>query len=338
MAQTQVDLSTIDKDMVGPRTQVLVLGSMHLNEISGGFEHETLEPLMARLEAFAPEVITIERVSGEQCDMVMRHPRVYNVETWKQRVCFDTGAAQAATGLDVPAAIGQVHVTLRDWPDSPAPAQRRRLAALFLAAGEPESALVQWLQLEDGERRTGDMLDEALVATLEKYEASDSESSLIAARLAARLGLARVHPTDDHTGDDGHIEDLDAYAAAIQRAWDTAAEMRRPLLDREQALVEAGDMLAAYRLINTPRVRQTMVESDFGAALRDPSPERHGRFYVGGWETRNLRMVANIREAFRGEPGARVLSVVGAMHKPWFDSLLGQMQGVEIMDVREVLE
>ena len=53
---------------------------------------------------------------------------------------------------------------------------------------------------------------------------------------------------------------------------------------------------------------------------------------------RNLRMVANIRAAFRDRPGARVLSIVGASHKPWFDSLLGQMQGVDIVDANTVLQ
>jgi hypothetical protein len=37
-------------------------------------------------------------------------------------------------------------------------------------------------------------------------------------------------------------------------------------------------------------------------------------------------------------PGARVLAVVGASHKPWFDSWLGQLQGVDIVDVEKVLK
>jgi hypothetical protein len=42
----------------------------------------------------------------------------------------------AATGLDVPAAIAEVDKTLKAWPARPTPAQRRRLAALFLAAND----------------------------------------------------------------------------------------------------------------------------------------------------------------------------------------------------------
>ena len=59
---------------------------------------------------------------------------------------------------------------------------------------------------------------------------------------------------------------------------------------------------------------------------------------MAGWETRNLRMVANIRASFSDRPGARVLVIVGSTHKPWFDTLLGQMLGVDIVDASAVLK
>ncbi|GAB3355760.1 hypothetical protein [Lysobacter tyrosinilyticus] len=40
--------------------------------------------------------------------------------------------------------------------------------------------------------------------------------------------------------------------------------------------------------------------------------KNYGQLYVAGGETRNLRLVANIRAAFRERPGARVLSIVGS--------------------------
>jgi hypothetical protein len=66
---------------------------------------------------------------------------------------------------------------------------------------------------------------------------------------------------------------------------------------------------------------------------RSPNP-----LNVGGWEVRNLRIAANVRETFRERPGARVLSIVGAAHKPWFDGWLGQLQGVDGVDVETVLK
>ena len=96
-------------------------------------------------------------------------------------------------------------------------------------------------------------------------------------------------------------------------------------------------MLALYRYINRPDVLRLAIESDFGAALKDASPQHYGQRYVAGWETRNLRMVSNVRAAFRDRPGARVLAIVGSSHKPWFDTLLGQMQGVDVVDAQKAL-
>jgi hypothetical protein len=93
-----------------------------------------------------------------------------------------------------------------------------------------------------------------------------------------------------------------------------------------------------FRAINESENLQALAEANVSPAMRSKSPERYPQIWVGGWEIRNLRMVANIRESFRERPGSRVLSIVDASHKPWFDACLGQLQGVDIVDVAGVLK
>ena len=69
-APPTVDLSAYGREVAGPRTQVMVLGSTHLSAMPDDFRAERLDPLLARLEAYAPTIITIESVSGEDCDPV----------------------------------------------------------------------------------------------------------------------------------------------------------------------------------------------------------------------------------------------------------------------------
>ena len=282
-----------------------------------------------------PDVITIEGLSGETCE-VMRHRVAYQQAI--EDYCPDVAPAQAALNIDTWAALDQVDATLKAWPAQPTPTQRRHLAALFLASGDPSSAMVQWWQLPESERHAGDGLDEALAQGLCKRESSRNENVQIAARLAAQLGLQRVFPVDDHTGDNLDIDDEDAFGKAITQAWNSASAEALHSRERVDALHDAGDMLATYRAVNSPEVLRLAIASDFGAALAETSPQHYGRQYVGGWETRNLRMAANVHATFREHPGARVLSVVGSSHKPWFDSLLGQMQGVELVDAEQVLK
>lgn len=333
VVQAQVDLATLDRDMVGPRARVLVLGTVHLNAMPEGFDAAALNGVLDRLNAFRPDIIAIEALSGEECDLAARHPAKYGPD-----YCPSTEIAKAATGLDVPAAIAEADRVLKAWPDRPTPSQRRRLAALFLAADEPASAYVQWLQLSENERRAGDGLDATLVEALGRIETRNNENYLVGARLAARLGLQRVHAVDNHTGDNIAYTDRQAFGRAIEAAW---AAGRAELEEREKterALARASDLLPLYRYVNDPRHQQVLADVNVRAALRAASAEGYPQMWVAGWEIRNLRMVANIRETFRERPDARVLVIVGASHKPWFDNWLGQLQGIELADVARVLE
>ncbi|WP_280985123.1 DUF5694 domain-containing protein [Gluconobacter morbifer] len=67
--------------------------------------------------------------------------------------------------------------------------------------------------------------------------------------------------------------------------------------------------------------------------MKEPSLQGYGRYYVGYWETRNLRMVANIREVLTRKPGTRMLAILGASHKAYLD----QMRDVTLIDAEAAL-
>ncbi|KRG44054.1 hypothetical protein ARC20_08835 [Stenotrophomonas panacihumi] len=333
LAAHAVDLTRLDEGMTGPRTEVLVLGTVHLSE-QPPFKPEALDPLLDRLAAFKPGYITIEDIGGEQCDMAARHPTVYGEDYCGTKV---VEKARAATGLDIPAAIAATDRLLAAWPAAPTPAQRRELASRFLAADDRASAYVQWLRLPERERHAGDGLDEVLVEVLRQTAQIRNEDYLVAARLAARLGLERVYQVDDHTGDNMRVSDLRTFGQQMDAAW-KAGRARLDEMEKAQAgWAEAGDYLSIYRAINQPSSLQVYAEVNANAALRAVSAEHYPQMWVNGWEIRNLRMVANILQVVREKPGARVLSIVGVSHKPWFDAWLGQMQGVDVGDVEQVL-
>ena len=328
-----VNLKGLDRDMSGRRAQVLVLGTVHLSELPESFDPAALQGLLERLAAFRPDVITIEAVSGEECDLAARHPSRYGMD-----YCPSVEVARQSTGLDVPTAMAQAARLLKAWPAQPTPAQRRQLAAALLAANDRASAYAQWLQLPEAERRSGDGLDAALVGLLGQIATRRNENYLIASRLAARLGLPRVHAADNHTGDDIKVDDEEAFGKAVQGAWQAGRPRVEAGEKRSRELATGADLLPLYRHVNDPAYLQALAEVNVKAALEARSPEGYPQIWVAGWETRNLRMVANIREAFRDRPGARVLAIVGASHKPWFDDWLGRMQGVDIVDATVLLK
>lgn len=334
------DPSALKGPPVGAPNEVLVLGTAHLSGMPKSFVPEMLSPLLIRLASWRPDGIATEDMSGLQCDSLRRYPFRY-ADTVRD-YCPDPAPASRATGLDVPAANAEAERLLAAWPSVPTPAQRRQLAATFLAAGERGSALVQWLRIPPGERRAGDGLNDELVAALNKLKDRRNETSLVAAVLAARLGLERLWSVDDHSADtiDSHdpIEQK-ALAAAITRAWDNpATHSRRAESARlEQGLSRPDGLLEMYRALNAPNAPLMVYRSDFGAALIEPSRQRFGRGYVGYWETRNLRMAANIRDVLARRPGMRLLAIVGASHKGYYEAYLNQMHDLKLVNAAEVL-
>jgi len=331
------DPSRLKGPKAGTANELLVLGSPHLSGMPESFNPAELAPLIDKLAAWKPQLIAIEALSGPQCDFIRRYPDRYRdtIESY----CWDPAPARATTGLDVPAATAEAEKTLASWPANPSAAERRRLAALFLAGGERGSALVQWLRLPPAERRAGDGLDDTLVALLDKLRERRDESMLVAAPLAARLGLERLHAMDDHTADSA-VADEKAYGEAIMAAWKNPASAKRKATGAALVakLGQPGALLAMYRAYNAPEEARLAFEGDFGAALEEPSSQGFGRSYLGYWETRNLRMAANIRNAIGTRPtGVRTLVVVGASHKGYLEAYLDQMHDVRIVDAEAVL-
>jgi hypothetical protein len=324
----------------GKPNEVMVLGTPHLSGLPKDFDLALLAPLLDRLAAWRPTGIATEDMSGIQCDNLRRYPARYaqTVDTY----CWDPAPATHATGLDVPAATTEAERLLLAWPASPSAAQRRRLTAVFLAAGERGSAYVQWLRLPLAERRVGDGLDEALVAYLGQYAVRRNETAQIAAALAARLGLERLWSVDDHSADTPDDPDPavnKAAGEAIMAAWKNPYSAARRVADERltKGLGQPGGVLALYRAANAPDQADIVYRGDFGAALVEPSPQQFGRNYVGYWETRNLRMVANIRDVLGRYPGMRMLAIVGASHKGYYEAYLNQMHDVRLVDTAPML-
>lgn len=320
----------------GPPSQVLVLGTPHLSGLPKTFQPEDLAPVIDRLARWRPDAITIEALSGPQCEELRRFAALHPGAA--ESYCGDPLPAQTALGVDMPGATARIARTLASVPAAPTPAWRRRLAALFLAAGEPASALVQWLRLPAAERHAGDGLDQALADRIESSRTKRNEDYLLAAVLAARLGLDRVHPTDDHTADDDADADP-AYGPAVQAAWNNPATAARSKADAAlmAGLGTPAATLALYRVFNRPAMADAAFAGDWGAALKEPSAAHYGRRYVAWWETRNLRMVANIRAVLQSRPGARLLTIVGASHAAYFKAYLAMMHDVRVADTAAVL-
>ena len=332
-----IDFSGVQEPLGGEPTRVLVLGTAHLNQLpDGALNPGDLDLVLDRLEAFAPDIIAVESIGGRGCDELRRYEALY--EGVAESYCRDPQPALDVLGMSQPEAYLAARTRLFELADAPSATERRQLALLLLGAGEPWSAALQWAQLDEAERVAADGLTDALAASLDRMLASRNENAALAVTLGARLGLDHLATMDDHTADSIYAFAPGTLGETIQSVW----AQSDPAVDDVHA--EAANylgspelVLAGYRFINSPRYQRATIDGDFGLAAATPDNDAVARQYVSWWQTRNLRMTANIVEATGNQPGARVLVIVGASHKAYFDAYLDQMHDWELVSVDEVL-
>lgn len=326
----------------GPRTRVMVLGSPHVSGAPDTFDPKVLEPLLQRLQAFAPDSICIEALSGESIDQLWRYRQIYPDVARDYGAYTDilAAAGRAGTGLGMAEAEAEARRLEATWPAEPTPAQRRRMAAVLASAGDPYSALVQWWRLDPSERKSGDSAGRTLADRLNQQERSRNENDVIGVRLAVRLGHERIFSIDDHAADDVVIPLIPDLEVFMGQPWLTAVrehpEFAR-LGQAAQALTTPEQALATYRLLNSPATGRLDADMQWLSFINRESPNDVGRRRVAEWEARNLRQAAHIREVTARKPGGRVLVVIGSSHKPWLDHYLGMMMDLEVVDAEAVL-
>ncbi len=185
-----------------------------------------------------------------------------------------------------------------------------------------------------------DGIDEALLKIVTRAGSKPNETYDVAVALAARLGHQRVYAVDDHTADSVQALAGPGFDPFLQKLWASIATTA--ILEEDSrlnaSLKSGADVLTFYRFINKPATQREYVTVDYRRAMNTPSPENYGRQYLAWWEIRNLRMVSNIRSAFGNKPGGRVLNIVGASHKPYYDAYLTMMSDVKLADAEAILK
>jgi len=261
-----LNFSGVDPALTVPPTQIMVLGTVHLSNYREDLTLDDLDPLLDRLDAYAPHVITIETSSGMTCNRVRAYPLEH--AGIAESYCFDGAPFRKESGLTTDEGSFKALMLLKDWPDAPTAAQRRSLAAAFIASEELESALVQWLRLDSLERVSGNGLGQKSVELLNSRSQNLNESYSIAARLAARLGLERLFYADDHGAYFYADGEREAYGARVSELWPGKDDPCQAHFKSPETKLVEGDVLGAYRELNAVDYQRTQMSCDWKRTMR----------------------------------------------------------------------
>ncbi len=230
---------------------------------------------------------------------------------------------------------GQDIVNIR-IADVTTPERQREIEAIVerLAAFRPTRVAVEWsasrqdrLDTRYGEYRAG------------RYQLSADERDQIGLRLAARLGLERVHAVDWNGMPPGTEADFNfpawAEANGQGEAWRARVARVQTEGDARAALMLCTPVSSWLRHYNQPASRARDQQRYYEIAAIGDAQASPGAVWVGNWYARNLRILNNLR-AIAG-PGERVLVIYGAGHGYLLDRQARESSWFDVADTLEHL-
>lgn len=322
-------------------TQVMIFGLDHLDTAPATFQLAWLEPVLCRLRAYKPDLILTEAMSGEQIMGLDAYAAYHGTASRYAGPTLEM-AKTAQADLQLTAAHALVQATELCKKGALAPAERRRLAGLFVAAAEPFSATVQWMRLPPAERIGADGISPSLAKRLDSFARLRNEIASMAARLAADLGLERVYGAGDHLSDIAQPDNaaMKAAVAAEPSQVDFFNHNTPEFLavpEEAMKMATAAEVMPVLKWKNSPRFAELDADAQWLSMLRSEKMGRVGRQRVAAWEAQNLRMAVAIREATAPMAGGRALLIVGAGHKPFLETYLRTFTDVELVSVPALL-
>jgi len=306
-------------------TQLMILGCTHLGRGEQLEPDQAIEGVVDLIVHWGPDAIAIEALPGELIDSYMRLAGPFaDVQVG--------GLPQAAACAE--AVRGLHHWDLWEARTIGADASRTRTERViaWCAAYEPYTALL--IAGRDSSCPAG------VRGALDDVAARGDERSRIAGEAAARLGLERLYPFDDHSNWAAFLNVAEARFEEFIQALHGKASAH-PLVARGDAEVaralKEGDIWSLWLDRNSPGVVAASDDLESGYFLKHGHPEELARKALAGWRTRNLLMAGRLRAVTGEHPGGRVLALVGHAHKGPLEAALATDQwDVEIADVSEL--
>lgn len=304
-------------------TRLLILGATHIGRGPEKEPAEALAGLVDRVVGWSPDALAIEALPGE-----LIHAYVRLGGPWADlRVGGLPEAVACARAADA-LFEGDLWEARRVGADRSRALSERVVA--WCAALEPYTALLL--------AREAQGIPDAVSLALRDVAAKGDERSRIAGGAAARLGLQRLYPFDDHSDGVAMADVEEAEHARFGRDLHAQVADHRFVHSQDvMAAVDEGDIWPALALRNSP---SGVAESDLlesGFVLEHGSPSGLARKAHAGWRARNLLMAGRLRSVTGEHPGGRVLALVSHAHKGPLEAALGENQGdLEIADVSEL--
>lgn len=329
---------------VDERSDILVLGTVHLRSGGDRVTAAALDSVHRLLAGYAPDLIAVEALPPEEIARLEQEGTQGNsaadelLDAFTGRLLPHARLAQSHLGLSRRAAIAAAD-SLVASPAARNMADHQRVAAYFLAGYDLPNAWLHWSLARESAGSADPGIPTAIAEFLDAGLQSADERITIGVFLAKELGLSRIESIDDHIDDEvGLTTGLnEALGAELDGHPELKALEGSPLFaDLLPAALATGDLLTLYREINGPEHLAADVAGQWHLFYRTRLPSGRDHSRAALWEARNLNIASRLRQAMALRGGHRTLVIIGAAHKPFLDAYLGMMMDVRMRHLAEL--
>ena len=318
------------------KTQILVLGTMHLEQIEG-FHPSMLDKVITKLDSFNFDAIGIEKMSGELLkDIQLRKDKVFDgiiKGSFGTEYLRLADTVQTVKKISFLEAEKKIDILLKQ--DSLNASDRKELIFNFLAATDIPSAALQFKYLNNISAFDSSF-DKYVAEILEKKLVQKNEYYSLALRLARRENLNRLDPIDNFQDEPL----LYKYYPEFGNDFETNSEKfsgitELPIFRKTEKITDESltnqDLYNLYEFLNSNEymIKDYKAQWEIWLKTNFSSGSDLGRYYL--WEMRNLQIMANILNLVARNPKRKILIIIGASHKSFLEKYLSQIKDIEVL-------
>ncbi|MGB0899161.1 MAG: DUF5694 domain-containing protein [Psychrobium sp.] len=331
--------STIEelKPLVKAKTQVMILATTHLRAVKSPLTFDDLAPVVKKLNAFSPTAIAVESLRPIDILTMELQGEAYTqvLSQFIGRDFLDL-SVDVRKSLQISAieAMNELNESLDK--KSFTNAWHQQVLRLATAANDKSTALLHYAYLSTESKPDMSKLSEPLIEYFEALFERNNEIKLLAINLALKLKLAKLESIDDHLDKDQYMSLVPKLIPSFKKSTyidelKNSDYVKKPMQLTQKA-TENGDWLALYEWINNEPYQAQVINTEWRAFVDKDLDSVPAIARIALWEVRNLNMVSHIMRVVSDHSGEKVLVIVGASHKRFFDEYLSRMIGVEVIN------
>ena len=329
---------SLNGQKVQAKTQIMVLGTPHLNNIAN-LEHEMLEKVLSNLNKRDFDAICVEQMPGQLLyDIDSRDDEAFNklIEQFAKKRLVFAEIMQEQLNFNFYEAKEELSKLLskKEYNDN----ERIKLIKLFTATTNLASASLHYKLLKKKSNGKFESLPKDLVQVLETNLERKNEIYSLALPLAIQENIKLLIPIDNFQDETLLLKEHPEFMSDYRKNMDLFKDI--PNLPHYQKIKELtekskkrNNLFPLYKYMNSKEYQQNDYDAQWAIWLKTGFESGSDRARYSLWEMRNMQIAANILNTTAHYPGKKILVIIGASHVSFIQKHLKQVPDIEIFSL-----